>query len=205
MSSRFKAKSEFASLEKSHFPQFKRGDILFVNNYSSVFSFLISLKAKKDSGKCSATHVERYLGNGLAISSDVSIKCHSIRDYFNGQYDVCLFSNLNYSPNIRNALSAESIVFHGAFYDFLGIFGQAISFFTGVDGFERLINSSNLFYCSEFIYTVENFVLQHSDYHSLNLHLLDLHLPATPDDLFDYLFNSSENGWNLSYKFHPKV
>lgn len=200
MSSRSKAKSEFTSLKKTHFPKFKRGDILFVNNHSSLFSLLISIKAKKDSGECNATHVERYLGNGIAITSDLRIKCHSIQDYFNGNYDIFLFSNVKYSQMTRNALSAESIIYHGSIYDSLGIIGQATSFFTGIDAFKYLINSPNLFYCSEFIYTVENFVMRQSTF---PYNYMELSLPATPDDLFDYLFNSQEKGWNLTYRFCP--
>lgn len=198
MSSRSKAKAEFVSLEKSHFPKFKRGDILFVLNHSSLFSFLTSLKAIKDSGKCNATHVERYLGNGIAITSDLRIKCHSIKDYFDGNYDVFLFSNSKYSQLTRNALSAESITYHGKFYDSIGIIGQAASFFTGIDAFKYLINSPDLFYCSEFIYTVENLVMRQSTF---PYNQLELQLPATPDDLFDYLFDSPEKGWLLTYRF----
>lgn len=192
------AKKEFKLLESGHFSFFKRGDIIFIYNHNSIFSFLTSIKARKDSKICNATHVERYLGNGLAISQDWKIRCHSIKDFFNGKYDIFLFSNSHYNSSIRNALVAESIVYYGLPYDVPGILGQALSFFTGIEAFEYLINARSLFYCSEFIFTVENFVLQSS---LSSLPLIDLRFPSTPDDLFDYFSMSTDKGWNCTFQF----
>lgn len=198
MFARSKARKEYSRLENAHFPQFRRGDLIFVKDYSSLYGSLISLKAVKDSGSSDVTHVERYIGDGKTVTQDLKVKCAKIKRFFNGKHDIYVFSNNRYSTNTRNALVAESMIYYGTPYDIKGVFGQACSLFLGNRSYERLINSHNTFYCSEFIYTVENIVLRNETFPN---NALEVDVPCTPDQLYDYLVGSVDRGWEIRYSY----
>lgn len=198
MFARSKARKEYSILEKAHFSQFKRGDLVFVKDYSSLYGSLISLKAVKDSGSADVTHVERYIGDGRTVTQDLKVKCAELKRFFNGNYDIYVFSNNRYSANTRNALVAESMIYYGISYDIKGVFGQLCSLILGNRTYESLINSRNTFYCSEFIYTVENMVLRNETFPN---NALEVDVPCTPDQLYDYLVGSVDRGWEIRYSY----
>lgn len=193
MSHKSQASVAFKSLADSNFAPLKRGDIILANSRASLYNYLISLIARIQSGQANATHCERYLGGGLSISTNVTVSISPIQNFFKGKHDVFIFSNSTYTLEQRNQLVAESLLLHGKIYDFLGVFGQGISFILKQKIWSKLINSKAHLYCSEFIQEVENKV---SSAIPLNFH-------ATPDDLHDFLMSKEAIalGWLLVYKF----
>lgn len=183
------AKFKYKKLSETRFAPLLRGDIVLTNHHSSLLAKAIRLKGRKDSGECKVNHAELYIGSGLSIAAELTINIHPIKKFFTGKHDVYVFRNTKLTQAQRNQLVSDSFVFHGRFYDVLGIVGQAMSYLTRMGIWAKLVNSSNSLYCSELVAKVYKQTIPFLPQRSYKI--------ITPDDIFDYCWGGID--WNCVY------
>ena len=142
----------YNALEKDTFPHFHRGDIILTNHLANFFSTLIRIAGviKGETPHCS--HAELYLTSGLCIGADkhgVTIK--PLSKFFDGHYDVHVYSNKTLSKDQRDHLLKYALGQHKKYYDVVGIAWQFLDTIFFTDYFSRTFNTENLPYCSELI------------------------------------------------------
>lgn len=191
MSFKKQAKQAYKKLLNDNFRPLNRGDIMLTYCHGSIFAKLIRLKGIVDSGKCHVNHAELYLGSGHSIAAELTVNTHPIKKYFKGKHDVYIFHNAKLTQEQRNAIVAESLVYHGKFYDVLGIVGQALAFLTQMNFWTKTINTRILVYCSEMVAKI---------YRAVVSNFMPNQDPetVTPDNIYDFCDPNAD--WICSFK-----
>jgi len=190
----------YDALEKDTFPHFHRGDIILTNHLGNFFSTLIRIAGVIKGETPHRSHAEKYLTSGLCIGADkhgVTIK--PFRKFFDGKYDVSVYSNTTLTKEQRDCLLKSALWWHGKYYDVVGILWQALDTIFFTDWFSRKFNSVKLPYCSELIERI--YIKLPTPESPLHQGIKVSYKPlgtSIPNDIYEYV--EHEKDWECVFK-----
>jgi len=132
----------------------KPGDIFCTGN-PNVIGRLIKLKSKAEYAYADmfVNHIGISRGGYTSLEARWWVGRFNIKDYFDNKSSLVIFRDTRLDDKHRNILSVNIDKIKFRFYDFLGILGQTISYFTKIEYFERL-QDKHAFFCSELVATL---------------------------------------------------
>jgi hypothetical protein len=185
----------YQALEKGNFPNFHRADIILTNHLGNFFSRLIRIKAILKDELSFVSHAEKYIVSGITLGADkYGLNFKPLEKFFDGSYNVYVFSNIKLLKEERDLLFRESmnawLKWHGKPYDVFGILWQLLDTLFVTDWFSRKWNSDKLIYCNEFVQRMYAILKMRISYHELSA--------STPNDIYEYI--SSHKEWKCVFK-----